>query len=164
MASHLRIIEKSVIHCSFVFGKAKLTPLKQQTIPRLGLCTAVLAVKMNQYLIDELDVNVDESLFWTDRTLILKYISNSEKRFRAFVANRVTIIRDLSRTAQWGHVNATVNPAGDATKGLTAKDMNEGNRWLTHPGFLQLDETQWPKRPGGSSQQLPSHGGLRRCT
>lgn len=129
-ASYLRSKDKSGVHCSFVFGKAKLIHLKQQTIARLELCETVVAVKMNQYLIKELDVHVDESLFWTDSTLVLQYISNTEKRFSTFVTNRVNIIRDQSRRDQWRHVNTAVNPADDATRGLAARDMNEGNRWF----------------------------------
>lgn len=35
------------------------------------------------------------SVFWTDSTLALQYITNTKKRFLTFVANRITIIRDI---------------------------------------------------------------------
>ena len=50
MVSYLRIVNTSEVHCPFVLGKAKLAPLIQQTIPRLKLCSAVLAVKTDRYV------------------------------------------------------------------------------------------------------------------
>ena len=48
--------------------------LKQTTIPRLELAAAVLAVELDQFLRRELEVEVDESMFWTDSTSVLEEI------------------------------------------------------------------------------------------
>lgn len=147
IVSYLRFAGSNGVHCAFVCGKAKLAPLKQQTIPRLELCAAVLAVKMDQYLQRELDTRVQKSIFWTDSMLVLQYIANTERRFRTFVANRVSIIRDTSDPSQWRHVPTALNPADDATRGLSASEMTQQSRWLTGPPFLWLEESQWPDRP-----------------
>lgn len=72
MVSYLRIENEGSIQCSFVFGKAKLAPLEQQTIPRLELCAAVLAEQADRYLRSELDMQLLDSVFWTDSTLVLQ--------------------------------------------------------------------------------------------
>lgn len=47
-ASYLRIVDNNgAIHCSFVLGKSRVTPLKAVSIPRLELTAAVVAVKSN---------------------------------------------------------------------------------------------------------------------
>lgn len=47
-ASYLRIVDNNgAIHCSFVLGKSRVTPLKVVSIPRLKLTAAVVAVKSN---------------------------------------------------------------------------------------------------------------------
>ena len=142
--SYLRIADECGVHCSFVFGKAKLAPLKQQTIPRLELCAAVLAARVDRCLRKELDMHINESVFWTDSTLVLQYISNTERRFRVFVANRITTIRALSHPSQWRHVTTTSNPADAATRGLSAQAIVETNKWIAGPDFLSLDESKWP--------------------
>ena len=46
---------KGRIHCSFVMGKARVTPLKAVTVPRLELTAAVVSKKTSAQLQPELD-------------------------------------------------------------------------------------------------------------
>ncbi|KAG1927218.1 hypothetical protein F2P79_024407 [Pimephales promelas] len=76
--SYLRMIsEKDEIHCTFLLGKARVTPVKITTIPRLELTAAVVSVKMSNMLREELDLtNVDE-FFWTDSKVVLGKLRKS---------------------------------------------------------------------------------------
>ena len=47
-------------------GKSRVAPLKQVTIPRMELTAAVVAVKIDQMLTEELQVPLTDSVFWTD--------------------------------------------------------------------------------------------------
>lgn len=40
--------DRNQVHTAFVLGKARVSPLKQVTIPRLELTAAVLAVKVDK--------------------------------------------------------------------------------------------------------------------
>lgn len=54
--SYLRAIDVSgAVHCSFVMGKARVTPTKVTTIPRLELSAAVVAARTSAMLRNELD-------------------------------------------------------------------------------------------------------------
>ena len=57
--------EKGSVHCSFVIRKS---PLKQATIPRLELTAAAVAVKMDRLMTKELQMPLEESMFWSDST------------------------------------------------------------------------------------------------
>ncbi len=59
----------------------------------------------------ELRLQLQESVFWTDSTSVLKYIKNETSRFRVFVANRVSEILKVSDASQWRFVNTVYNPA-----------------------------------------------------
>lgn len=87
---------RNSIHVAFMLGKARVTPLKQITIPRLELTAAVLAVRVDQMLKAELQLPLDLSTFWTDSMSVTKYVRNEDKRFRTFVANRVSTIREVT--------------------------------------------------------------------
>jgi hypothetical protein len=75
-----------------VFAKSKLAPLQKLTIPRLELLAAVEAVKIDQMLKKELEIQLEPSTFWADSMLVLQYISNESKRFKTFVPNRIANI------------------------------------------------------------------------
>ena len=89
----------------------------------LELMAAVLAVKVDKMLRSELEYEIQESVFWTDSTIVLRYIANQDKRFHTFVANRVSSILDASVPAQWRHVPSELNPADDASRGLSMDEL-----------------------------------------
>ena len=42
---------------------------------------------------NELDIHVDDEIFWTDSKVVLGYINSDAPRFKVFVANRVQQIK-----------------------------------------------------------------------
>ncbi|KAK0151922.1 hypothetical protein N1851_006692 [Merluccius polli] len=134
---------------SFILGKSRVAPLKQLTIVRLELTIAggTLAVKVDRMLHKELHMELNDSTFWTDSTSVLKYIHNKSKCFHTYVANRIAVIRNLSREHQWRHVTSKDNPADDASRGLTIEQLLNSTRWLHGPSFLSRKESEWPEMP-----------------
>ena len=133
--------------CTLLMGKARVAPLKCVTIPRLELTAAVVAVRMDQMLRRELQVPLQDSIFWTDSTTVLRYIGNQHSRFKTFVANRVTMIREHSHPSQWHYVKSAENPADQASRGMRVRDFVEGKTWLQGPGFLLKSQEDWPELP-----------------
>ena len=134
--SYLRAIGKEgQISCSLVLGKARVTPIKQTTIPRLELSSAVTSVRNADVVKQELEIENLKEFYWTDSQVVLAYISNDAKRFHTFVANRIQRIRQSTHPEQWQHVSSENNPADHASRGLTAIQLKESN-WLKGPVFL----------------------------
>lgn len=48
----------------------------------------------------ELGIEIHEVIFYTDSKVVLGYVKNETRRFRAYVANRVQLIRDASEPHQ----------------------------------------------------------------
>jgi len=146
--SYIRLINsEGDVHCSFLAAKSRLAPLKAVTIPRLELSAAVVAVELEGQLRQELEIPIDESIFWTDSTSVLQYINNTKRRFKVYVANRIATIHDGSNPNQWKYVPTKENPADDASRGLTADEMLKSKRWLNGPKFLWETNDSWPEQP-----------------
>lgn len=131
-----------VFDCSFVLGKARVTPLKPVTVPRLELTAAVVSVKSSVQLQQELDLEELEDVYWTDSQVVLGYIANETRRFHVFVANRVQQIQEHSSPNQWHYVDTKLNPADHASRGLSAKALLNSS-WITGPAFLWKEESYW---------------------
>ena len=157
VVSYLRIVDATGrVSTSLVMAKSRLAPLKKMTIPRLELQAATLATRQDALLRRELSLELDRSQYWTDSTIVLQYISNTEARYQTFVANRVAEIQDATQAEDWRHVPTGDNPADDASRGVPAGEL-ASPRWLRGPGFLALRPERWPvwQRPSPLSTDDP---------
>lgn len=132
---------------TLIMAKARVAPLKSPTIPRMELTAATVAIKMDKFLKKELELELEESIFWTDSTAVLKYLNSESTRFKAFVANRISAILEHSQTSQWRYINTTLNPADHVSRGRTVEAFLKNESWLSGPGFLLCAQDQWPKYP-----------------
>ncbi|XP_054870215.1 uncharacterized protein LOC118471342 [Amphiprion ocellaris] len=124
----------------FVMGKAKLTPCPEQTVPRLELCAAVLAVELADLISTELDLSLDAVTYYLDSKVVLGYVHNETRRFYVYVSNRVQRIRRSSRPDQWRYVSTDENPADHAMRSVAASQLKDTN-WLSGPRFLSMPGT-----------------------
>ena len=153
--SYLRLVDvNDKAYCSFLMGKSRLPHIKPMTVPRLELSAAVLAVQLDKTLKYELEVPVRQSVFWSDSTTVLQYIRNESTRFHTFVSNRLSVIHENSEPSQWRYVNSELNPADDASRGLTVDAMIQTNRWMYGPEFLTKEESLWPCDPSHRQMEL----------
>jgi hypothetical protein len=118
MSAYVRITDdQGGIHCSFVMGKCRDSPIRP-TIPRLELLASVMAVRLSNLIRSEFDWKFDNIIFWTDSTTVLQYIYNESRRFHCFVATRLQEIHELTKPNQWRFVPGKLNPADDGSRGL----------------------------------------------
>ena len=142
--SYLRLVDTSNrVNCSLVMGKARVTPLKPITIPRLELTAALVSVKVSEMLSRELRYDEVEEVFWTESKVVQAYIHNDARQFHTFVANRVQQIRERTVPEQWKYIDGKNNPADDASRGLRLKDLLQTSRRLRGPSFLWDPHYSW---------------------
>ena len=141
---YLRLLnERNETNVALLFGQSRVAPVKSTTIPRLELCGAVLATQAVSKVMREIDIEIDEVVFYTDSKVVLGYICNESRRFYVYVANRVQMIRNVSKPHQWRYVETTINPADLATRGIDAHRLPE-TQWLKGPAFLTEDDVRQP--------------------
>ena len=88
-----------------------MTPLTIVSIPRLELMAAVLRLHLANpaaevYKTDQINVN-----YWIDSMNVLWKVRNHSRKFKPFVANRISEIQRLPASGKWNHVKAKENPA-----------------------------------------------------
>ena len=146
-ASYLRLVNnEGVIHCVLLIGKVRLSPLKYVSIPRLELVAATLSVKIALLLREELNIEINKEYIWTDSKEVLGYISNSSKRFKIFVANKIQFIHDHSDVAQWYYVPSAYNQQMTAQEVLMVSNQVNHRDGSKGQSFLRQPEDQWPNQ------------------
>ena len=117
------INRRGQIHVSLLISKNRLAPVKPVTIPRLELLAAVVASNLDCVVRRELDIELMKSTFWTDSMITLAYIRSDSRRFKTFVANRVSLIRENSTPDQWCHIVGYDNPADILSRGCNVSKL-----------------------------------------
>ena len=60
---------------------------------------------------------------WCDSTIVLAWLDGSPKRYRTYVANRISSVTSLVPSKSWRHVPTGENPADCASRGLSPGEL-----------------------------------------
>ncbi|XP_064637114.1 uncharacterized protein LOC135493593 [Lineus longissimus] len=93
----------------------------------------------------ELHLPITASIYWTDSTTVLRYLKNVTKRFKSFVANRISEILETTNSDQWRYIPTHLNPADCCSRGMKAAALCADEQWKTGPTFLRQEEDTWPR-------------------
>ena len=152
VAIYLRV--KSIlgeIHTNLLFGKCRVAPLKpKRTVVMLELMAMALGAKLWQLVWSNMPPfirNVAESFYWSDSTANLDCLKNEDKQFQVFVANRISLINDVTDVNRWHYVPTALNSADIGSRGLMPNETDKLKVWLEGPSFLREDESTWDFRP-----------------
>ena len=131
-----------ITELAFVLGKARVAPMKVMTVPKLELQAALLAARLKREIRRALTVTVDKVFMWTDSTIVLQWISSTNKH-PIFIANRVGEILENTRVDQWNHVATCDNLADAGTRGMSAEVL-QSSSWVRGPDFLRTKQFPFP--------------------
>ncbi|KAL0832560.1 hypothetical protein ABMA28_000762 [Loxostege sticticalis] len=123
---------------ALVAGKARVTPIKLVSIPRLELQAAVLVSRLAETIKKDADFDIIKTTLWTDSKTALIWIRSNPREYKPFRSD----IND------WRWVPTSENPADEATRsGWT----DEKSIWFSGPAFLRKPPEEWPCEDGSDA-------------
>ena len=135
-------IENGKFESRFIAAKSRDAPLKELTIPRLELQSAVLASRLAKSILKESRLEFEKIIYFTDSQIVLAWIWSHARNYKPFVSSRVEEIQSNSDPAEWRHIDGDLNVADNFSRGVAVSELN--GRWEHGPAFLKLPENQWP--------------------
>ena len=146
---YLRIVyDSGEVDVQLIAAKAKVSPLKKHSIPRLELIGATLMAKfvttIRRNLQEELGYEAPISTyFWVDSMVTLCWIVNC-RQWTQFVRRRVDQILEFSSREDWYFCPGSLNPADLPSRGKFHSISNNNSLWWKGPAFLKSPPSEWP--------------------
>lgn len=127
---------------NLVFSKARVTPAKPLSIPRLELLGVLIGTRCLNYVTQQLQLSVVDRFLWTDSQCVLHWTKTC-KPLPVFVQNwlrEITSHMDI----KFDYVSTSQNPADPATRGVPTDELIHNNLWWHGPSWLTDHPSQWP--------------------
>ncbi|XP_059058375.1 uncharacterized protein LOC131851828 [Achroia grisella] len=147
--------EDRSVNVVLVAAKARVAPMKAQSIPRMELQASLIGARLAADILKEHSREA-EVFLWTDSKTVLHWIRNDTVRYTPYVAHRLAEIAELTKPTQWRWVPTAHNVADDATRaGYT--QMTAADRWFVGPAFLYAPEQEWPHESEPVPAEMVAH-------
>ncbi|KAK6191879.1 hypothetical protein SNE40_003459 [Patella caerulea] len=131
---------------SLVASKARVSPIKKQTIPRLELLGATILARLMDTIISTLKFTNLRAFYWTDSYTTLCWIGNN-RQWKQYGQHRVTEIRQLSNKENCNFCPGSENRADKPSRGCNGQTLVTDNILWTGLAFLYKQQSEWPRLP-----------------
>ena len=129
---------------SFVCARARLTPMKQSSIPRKELQALLLLCRLAITIRDALRLDIQYMKMWTDSMTVIRWLRGQSKAFRSYVAYRIGEITTEFDPDDIAYVPTELNVIDLVSRGCTVDEMQ---KVIDGPVYLRQPPAQWPKTP-----------------
>jgi hypothetical protein len=95
-AVYIRVKSGAEITTNLLAAKSRVSPLKAESISRSELVACVIAVRLCSVVRETYPTIAEDTFFWTDSEVCLRWINPPSKSFKAYVAHRVGEIQTFT--------------------------------------------------------------------
>ena len=133
------------IYTRMLTSKTRVAPLKELSIPRLELMSALMLARLMSTVEKALShqAGVKRSRLWLDSMTALFWIMNRGE-WKQFVRHRVNEVLKLSEKGDWSHCPGEENPADIGSRGVSALELKQSELWWHGPAWSLEREDSWP--------------------
>lgn len=131
------------ISTHLITSRSRIAPIKQLSIPRLELNSAVLLAETIESVIKCFSFEYTIHA-WTDSMITLSWLTSSARRWKSYVATRVATIQEIIPSRCWKHVRSSDNPADLPSRGISPEELLNSTLWWNGPPWLSTDEFPHP--------------------
>ena len=143
------------VKTTLTLSKARPSPIRKLTIPKLELKAAVLGVKLSREVETALNIPIKDHVFWTDSMNVLYWVRSLSRKFQTDIGTKISEIHASTSGSQWRHIPGRLNPADLPSRGVPAEVLVNSSVWWRGPDFLMQDTDKWPTRDIVVPSQLP---------
>ncbi len=134
------------IQSSLIISKARVSPLKSQSIARLELMSALILARLIDYVVKAIGVPVNDIHLWTDSEIVIAWLRKPCYTWKVFVRNRVEQIQSLVKTEYWAHCPGIENPADIISRGTSIPKLKDSELFWHGPDWMCQSKDKWPQQ------------------
>lgn len=134
-------------------ARCRVAPTKKRTMPQLELCGAHLLSVLYRKIAQLFKSFVPRVYFWTDSSVVLRWLQLHSSTLTTFVGNRISEIQETTAIGSWRHVPTALNPADLISRGCSLQSLKSSS-WFAGPEFLKHPEQQWPNSLGECDENV----------
>lgn len=92
-----------------------------------------------------MEMRFERVCLWSDSKIVLDWIHANPKRYKIFIASRITKINKLINKECWSHVRSEENAADCASRGVSPSELLSHPLWWHGPKFLVEKSSEPPR-------------------
>ncbi|XP_048484474.1 uncharacterized protein LOC125490156 isoform X2 [Plutella xylostella] len=144
------------VSMNLLCSKSRINPMTKLTTPRLELNSALLLAKLAKKVYDTLKTKFSLNVYlYVDSTIVLAWLNTEPVKLSVYVANRVKMIRDLTKEFLWLYVNTTKNPADCLSRGVEPHLLQNYDLWWCGPDYFKESSYVHSSRGLNFPEQIP---------
>ena len=140
---HARVpLRSGGFSCQLYTAKSKI--VRYETVPRAELRAAVMSASLGHSVKYNLGSKFCGSMYVTDSTIVLHWLSHDERPLDTAVRNSVIEIRRFTDVNQWYHIDGALNIADLGTRHALVSDIGPGSEWQDGKCWMNLPVSEMP--------------------